>query len=130
MKKTRLVISIILCLVLCMNLMPVYGQDTSEPAETENVAEIIEENENIDTGTDITDVPEVMPMTPPAGVKTVLTSKGNVKVSWNKVYNAAGYEIYRSTERDGEYVLQQIVEGKGNGGKLMIIKIQKLRQMP
>jgi hypothetical protein len=38
----------------------------------------------------------------PAGVKAASSTKNQVKVSWNKVSGASGYEIYRK-EKNGEY---------------------------
>ena len=111
MKKVKLVISIALCMILCLNLIPVYASETDNTEEEiiDTVIEVIEEDENIDTDADITDEPEVMPLTPPAGVRTKLTSDGNVKITWNKVLNATGYEVYRCLYRNGKYKYHQTV---------------------
>lgn len=109
MKKTRFAVSIILCLILCLNLMPVYGLDTADVTEIDTIVEGIEENESVDTDVDITEEPEVMPLTPPAGVKAVGTKAGKVKITWNKVLNATGYEVYRCLYRNGQYKYHKTV---------------------
>ena len=103
MKKARLTICIILCMILCVNLMPVYGSDTAEPEITDTITEITEEIETEDPDDDIPEEPEIMPLTPPAGVKAELTPEGYVKVTWNKVFGAAEYEVYRCLYRNGQY---------------------------
>ena len=110
MKKTRLIINILLCLLLCLNMVSVYGEDNTETVDIDTVAAAIEENDSVDTDVDITDDPEVLPMTPPAGVKTELTSDGYVKITWNKVMNATAYEVYRCLYKNGKYKYHQTVE--------------------
>lgn len=39
----------------------------------------------------------------PKGVKTTCQKSSMIKVSWNKVAGAAGYDIYRSTKKNGSY---------------------------
>jgi len=36
---------------------------------------------------------------------------GKVKLTWNKVTGAKGYEVYRATAKDGEYMLMKTVTG-------------------
>lgn len=112
MKKGKIVISIILCVILCMNLIPVYGSDSgvAEPQETENVEVVIEETDNLDNEADITVEPEVMPLTPPAGLKAALVSGKNVKLTWNSVLGATGYEVYRCLYKNGKYKYHNTVE--------------------
>ena len=113
MKKTRIAVSIALCFIMCLNLMPVYALETdnTEQDTIDTVTEVIEEDEKLDAEDDITEVPEIMPLTPPAAVKTSLTTAGHVKITWNKVLGATGYEVYRSLNRDGEYKYCTTVKG-------------------
>ncbi len=110
MKNVRLIISIGLCLLLCMNLMPVYGSETAETANIDTVIEMNEIIEGVESGTDITDEPELMPLTPPAGLKTALVSGKNVKLTWNSVLGATGYEVYRCLYENGKYKYHQTVD--------------------
>lgn len=42
---------------------------------------------------------------------TTVASTGKVKLTWNKVNGAVGYEVYRSTSRYGTYTLLKTVKG-------------------
>ena len=43
----------------------------------------------------------------PANVKISVTSKGNPKVTWNKVDGATKYQVYRATSKTGTYKLMK-----------------------
>ena len=112
MKKNKIVLFIAVCLMICSNLIPVYGSDTSVMQSSDEINNVIENIENLENSDEIipsepgdTDVeievpaePEIMPLTPPAAVKTALINKKNVKLTWNKVMGATGYEVYNTLE--------------------------------
>lgn len=52
-----------------------------------------------------TPTPTVARPAAPANVKAASVSSTSVKVSWNAVSNAAGYEVYRCGTKNGTYVL-------------------------
>lgn len=116
MKNRNIAICIVICLMMCINLIPVYGMDTPIQPDIKTAAKAIAANGDIITDTD---QPEIMPLTPPAGVKTMLTSNGYVKVTWNKVLNATGYEVYRCLKKNGEYKYHQTVKGTAYVDKMV-----------
>ncbi len=46
-----------------------------------------------------------------SGVKVTCTGTSQAKITWKAVDGAQGYEIYRATEKDGEYIHINSVEG-------------------
>ena len=125
MKKNKIVLFIAVCLMICSNLIPVYGSDTSVMQSSDEINNVIEKIENSENSDEIipsepgdTDVeidvpaePEIMPLTPPAAVKATLINKKNVKLTWNKVMGATGYEVYRCLYKNGKYKYHKTVKG-------------------
>lgn len=50
----------------------------------------------------------------PTGVKVARISPTSAKVTWKKVSGATGYQVYRSTSKDGTYRRVKTIAGKGN----------------
>lgn len=112
MKRARIIVSIILCLILCINLVPVYGSDSSTADVIDEIIENSEDIEDEDTaepGIDIPQEPEIMPLTPPAGLKVSMNADGALKLTWNSVLGATGYEIYRCMYKNGKYQYKETV---------------------
>lgn len=68
-----------------------------------------------------------------AGLKAAINSKGNIKVSWNKVNGAKGYKVYRATSKKGTYKLVKTTTAKSytntglTAGKTYYYKVRAYR---
>ena len=48
-----------------------------------------------------------------SGIKATSNSYNSIKLTWNKVINGAnGYDVYRSTSKDGKYTLRKTITSK------------------
>ena len=50
----------------------------------------------------------------PTGLKSTSNTSSSIKLAWNKVSNATGYKIYRSTSKNGSYKHVATVKGSSN----------------
>lgn len=56
-------------------------------------------------------LPEPEPLAAPVVKASNYTDTGKIKLSWNKIEGAVGYEVYRSTSKSGTYSLVKEVSG-------------------